>query len=122
VPVVKDADKKTLAEIARLEKLLTQKARSNRLTLEDMEGETIALSNLGAYAVDSFVGVVPPPASAVLAIGNVVKTVVPKNGKATVRKMASLTLSVDHRITNAAYAAQFLNFMKEQLQNPQQLV
>jgi pyruvate dehydrogenase E2 component (dihydrolipoamide acetyltransferase) len=86
VPVVKDADKKGLAEIARIEKLLTEKARGNKLTLEDMEGETIALSNLGAYGIDSFVGIVPPPASTILAVGNVVKTVTPASGGPTVRK------------------------------------
>ncbi|MCX5638575.1 MAG: 2-oxo acid dehydrogenase subunit E2, partial [Planctomycetota bacterium] len=63
VPVIKDADKKTLAEIASQDKLLTEKARSNKLTLTDMEGETIALSNLGVYGVDYFFGIVPPQAS-----------------------------------------------------------
>jgi len=118
VPVIKDADKKTLAEIARLEKSLTEKARSNKLTLDQMEAETIALSNLGAYGMDSFVGIVPPPASTILAIGNVIKTVFPENGKAIVRKMVSLTLAVDHRIVNETYAARFLRFIKEQLQDP----
>jgi len=122
VPVIKDADKKTLAEIGRLEKLLTEKARSNKLTLEDMEAETIALSNLGVYGIDSFVGIVPPPTSTILAVGNVIPTVCPKDGKATVRKMLSLTLAVDHRVINGTYAAQFLNFIKEQLQIPQRLV
>lgn len=122
VPVVKDADKKGLAEIARLEKLLTDKARDNKLTLEEMKGETIALSNLGAYGIDSFFGIVPPSTSTILAVGNVIPTVVPHRGKATVRKLVSLSLAVDQRIINADYAAKFLNLIKEQLQNPQQLV
>ena len=122
VPVIKKADEKTLAEIAGLEKLLMEKALSNKLTLEDMEGETIALSNLGAYGIDSFVGIVPPPTSTILAVGNVVPTVIPKDGKVIRRKMASLSLAVDRRIINEIYAAKFLNFIKEQLQNPQQLV
>ncbi len=122
VPVIRDADKKTLAEIARLEKSLTEKARSNKLTLEQMEGETIALSNLGPYGIDSFFGIVPLPASTILAVGNVIPTPVPKDGKGVVRKMVSLTLAVDRRIIDGACAAQFLNFIKEQLQNPQQLL
>ena len=122
VPVIKSANEKTLAEVARLEKILTEKARSNRLTLEEMEGETIALSNLGAYGIDSFVGIVPPPTSTILAIGNVVPTVIPREGKAVTRKMVSLCLAVDRRVINETYAAQFLNFIKEQLQNPQQLI
>ena len=121
VPVIKNAEKKTLAEIASREKILTEKARSNKLTLTEMEGETIALSNLGAYGIDSFVGIVPPPTSTILAVGNVVPTVIPKDGKAIMRKMVSLTLAVDRRIINEVYAAKFLKFIKEQLQNPQQL-
>jgi len=122
VPVIKDADKITLAEIARLEKLLTEKARSNKLTLEEMQAETIALSNLGAYGIDSFVGIVPPPTSTILAVGNVIPTVVCENGKTVMRKMTSLTLAVDRRVIDEVYAAQFLNFIKEQLQKPQELV
>ena len=122
VPVVKDADKITLAEIARLEKLLTEKARSNKLTLEEMQAETIALSNLGAYGIDSFIGIVPPPTSTILAVGNVVPTVVCEDGKTVMRKMTSLTLAVDRRVIDEVYAAQFLSFIKEQLQKPQELV
>ena len=121
VPVIKDADKKTLAEIARLEITLTEKARSNKLTLEETEGETIALSNLGAYGVDSFFGIVPPPTSTIMAVGNVSKQAVPKAGEAIIRKMATLTLAVDCRVADAAYAAKFLNFIIEQLQNSQQI-
>ena len=122
VPVIKDADKKTLAEIAGLEELLIEKARDNKLTLEEIEGETIALSNLGAYDIESFIGIVPPPASTILAVGNVIRTVVPYEGRPAVRKMVSLTLAVDHQIINGVYAAQFLNFIKDQLQKPQQLM
>jgi pyruvate dehydrogenase E2 component (dihydrolipoamide acetyltransferase) len=122
VPVIKEADRKTLAEIARLEKLLTEKARSNKLTLDEMEGQTIALSNLAAYGIDSFVGIVPPPATAILAVGNVVRTVVPEDGGPQIRKMMSLTLAADNRVASATYAAEFLTLIREQLQNPQTLM
>ena len=122
VPVIKNADKKQLAEIARQEKLFTEKARSNKLTLADIEAETIALSNLGAYGIDSFIAIVPLPASTILAVGNVIKTASPQDGDIVVRKMTSLTLAVDRRIINETYAARFLNFIREQLQNPQQLI
>ncbi|MHC4519524.1 MAG: 2-oxo acid dehydrogenase subunit E2, partial [Planctomycetota bacterium] len=62
VPVIRNADRKMLAEIATEERALTRKARSNKLTLEEIEGETIALSNLGAYGIDTFLGIVPLPA------------------------------------------------------------
>jgi pyruvate dehydrogenase E2 component (dihydrolipoamide acetyltransferase) len=126
VPVIKNANRKSLAEIASQEKLLTEKTRSNKLTLEDMEGETIALSNLGIYGTDSFFGIVPPPASTILSVGNIVRTVCPENNnggpETVVRKTISLALAVDHRVINGAYAAQFLNFITEQLQNPKQLI
>ena len=122
VPVIKDANKKTLAEIAGLEKLLTEKARSNRLTLEEMEGQTIGLSNLGVYGIDSFFAIPAPTTSTILAIGNVLKTVVPEDHKMSMRKMISLSLAVDHKVINGNYAAEFLSFIKERLQNPQQLI
>ncbi|MFZ0034292.1 MAG: 2-oxo acid dehydrogenase subunit E2 [Sedimentisphaerales bacterium] len=122
VPVIKQADKKTLAEIAELEQSLIEKARDNKLTLEEMEGETIALSNLGAYGIDSFFGIVPPQTSAILAVGNVIKEAVPIDNKPAERKMVSLALAVDRRVIEEVYAAEFLNTICEQLQNPQQLV
>jgi pyruvate dehydrogenase E2 component (dihydrolipoamide acetyltransferase) len=122
VPVIKHADKKDLAQIAREEKLLTEKARSNKLTLVEMEGETVALSNLGVYGIDSFLGIVPPPTSIILCVGNVVRTALPAKGQILVRKITGLSLAVDRRIINAVYAAELLNFIIEQLQNPQQLI
>ncbi len=120
VPVLKDADKKTLAEIAGEEQILTDKARSNELSIDDVQGETIALSNLGAYNVDSFIGIVPPPACAILAVGNVIPAFVAKNGKAASRKILTLTLAVDGRIVTQTYAAKFLHLLRKMLQNPAQ--
>lgn len=122
VPVIKAADQMALAEIARMEKSLTNSARSNKLTLEQTEAEAIALSNLGVYGVDSFVPIVPPQAGTILAVGNVIRTATIRNNKSATRKMVSLTLAVDSRIINATYAAQFLSFVTSQLQNPQELV
>ena len=122
VPVVKHADRKTLPEIAREEKRLTDKARDNKLTLEEIEGETIALSNLGAYGTDSFIGIVPPPATTILAVGNVIHTIVPRDGEMAERKIVSLSLAADRRVVDEIYASQFLALIKRQLQNPEQLI
>lgn len=122
VPVVKQADGKTLSEIAREEKLLTDKARDNKLTLEEIEGETIALSNLGAYGTDSFIGIVPPPTATIISIGNVSHTIGPWDGEITERKIVSIFLAADRRVVHEIYAARFLSLIKEQLQNPEQLV
>jgi len=121
VPVVKHADEKTLVEIARLEKTLSEKALSNQLTPKDIQGQTVALSNLGPYGIDSFLAIVPPSASTILAVGNVIRESVPIDGKPTARKMVSLSVAVDHRVINGDYAAQFLSLIKELLQNPRQL-
>ena len=122
VPVIKDAGRKSLPEIAREEKTLTDKARDNKLTLEDIEGETVALSNLGVYGIDSFYGIVPPPASTILSVGNIIRNFLVVDGKPTVRRVLGMSLAVDGKEINEAYAAQFLNFIKEHLQNPQQLM
>lgn len=122
VPVMKKADTKTLAQIAEEEKLLTGKARDNELTLEDMEDETIALSNLGAYDVDSFIGIVPPQATSILTIGNVLRDITPVNAQPQARRTVSFTLAVDHRIVNGNYAARFLNSFIKRLEHPQRII
>ena len=121
VPVVKNADKMSLAEIAEAEKELTYKARDNKLSLEELENETIALSNLGAYDIDTFIGIVPPPASSILAVGNILRQLIAVDGKAANRKIVSLTLAVDHCVINGIYAAQFLRFVKDELENPERI-
>jgi pyruvate dehydrogenase E2 component (dihydrolipoamide acetyltransferase) len=122
VPVLKEADKKTLGQIAEEEKLLTDKARSNQLTIEDVQGETIGLSNLGAYNVDSFIGIVPPPASVIIAVGNVIPSVVVRDGEVVMRKMVSLNLAVDRTVISEVYAARFLDRLKQLLEEPQLII
>jgi pyruvate dehydrogenase E2 component (dihydrolipoamide acetyltransferase) len=122
VPVIKNAQDKSLAAIAREEKRLTDKARSNRLTLEDLEDLTIGLSNLGAYDIDSFIGIVPPPVSTILAAGKINLAAVPQDGRVGVRRLMSLSLTVDHRVIHGEYAARFLQFLTEQLKDPERLI
>jgi pyruvate dehydrogenase E2 component (dihydrolipoamide acetyltransferase) len=122
VPVIQQAQKQSLAEIARQEKQLTDRARSNKLTLRDLEGETIALSNLGAFDIDTFLGIVPPPVSTILTAGKVLATAAPWNGHVIVRKMVSLSLAVDHRVVDGAYAARFLQSLAQKLEDPERLM
>lgn len=122
VPVVKEADKKTLAQIATLEKELTDKARSNKLTLDEISGETIGLSNLGVYDIDSFIGIVPPPATTILNVGNTLRTAVPKDGQILIRKITDLTIAVDSRVVPDPYAAKFLARIGDLLRGPKQLI
>lgn len=122
VPVVRYTEGLSLAEIAREEKVLTDRARSNKLTLEDIEGETIALSNLGAYDIDSFQAIVPPQISAILAAGKIIPTAVPQEDGPVVRKLVSLSLTADQRVIPADYAARFLTCLAEQLVDPERLI
>lgn len=122
VPVVKEADKKTLAKIATLEKELTDKARSNKLTLDEITGETIGLSNLGVYDIDSFIGIVPPPATTILNVGNTLRTAVPVEGKVVIRKITDLTIAVDSKVVPDPYAAKFLARIAELVQGSKQLI
>ena len=92
VPVIRNADKLTLAETAQIEKDLTEKARDNKLTLEHIEGETIALSNLGPYGIDSFIAIVPPQTSTIFTVGNAAQRIVPRNGNIEKRRIVTLTI------------------------------
>ena len=122
VPIVKAAESKSLAEIAREEKRLTAGARSNTLTLADLEGESIAMSNLGAYDIDTFVGIVPPPATSILSVGKVHTALAARDGQFLQRRVVSLSVAADQRVVDSAYAARFLDLIVTQLSQPERLV
>ncbi|MBA7653046.1 Dihydrolipoyllysine-residue acetyltransferase component of pyruvate dehydrogenase complex [subsurface metagenome] len=117
VPVVKNANKKDATAIARETGALIEKANSNKLLLTDLEGGCITISNLGAFGAESFIPIVMPGQCSILGIGQITDTCVPNNGDIIVRKLMSMTLSVDHRIANGAYAARFLDFVKKLLED-----
>ncbi|MDO8304142.1 MAG: 2-oxo acid dehydrogenase subunit E2 [Sedimentisphaerales bacterium] len=121
VPVVKNAHKKTLVEIAVDTQLLTDKARSNVLTLADLKGACITLSNLGVYEIESFYAVSPPGQCSIVAVGKTIDTCIPKDGGFVNRKMMMITLAADYKVVTATCAAAFLNCIIDQLQNPDSL-
>jgi pyruvate dehydrogenase E2 component (dihydrolipoamide acetyltransferase) len=120
-PIVKDADKKTIVEIARYTKQLAERAKDNQLTPEDLEGGCITVSNLGSYGIDSFIPIVVPGQCSILGIGRIKDVCIPDDDHLGVRKIMSITLSVDHKVANGAYAAQFLDFVKKTLEAPDEL-
>jgi pyruvate dehydrogenase E2 component (dihydrolipoamide acetyltransferase) len=122
VPVIKDAHKMGVAQIAARSEVLTQKARSNQLTVDEMTGACMTLSNLGVFGIDSFIAVTSPGQPTVLAIGNIAKVPVAGKDGTVVRRKLDLTLSVDHQVINGDYAARFLSFMAELLEHPQSLI
>lgn len=117
-PIVKDANKKTLAEIAGYTKQLVDKAQNNQLMPEDLECGCITISNLGSLGIDSFIPIVVPGQCSIMGIGRIKDACMPDDDHLNIRKIMTLTLSVDHKVANGAYAAQFLDFVKKALEDP----
>jgi pyruvate dehydrogenase E2 component (dihydrolipoamide acetyltransferase) len=122
VPVIKDADQKSLTRIARELQVFREKARQRRFSADDLAGGTFTISNLGMYGIDQFNAIVNPPQSAILAVGTVIKTPVglPDN-TIIVRPMLNLTLTIDHRVMDGVQGAKFLTEIKECLEKPDSL-
>ena len=116
-PIVKDVNKKDVKQIARDSQALIEKARNNKLTPTDLEGGCITVSNLGPFGIESFIPIVVPGQCSILGIGKIIDTCVPDDGNILVRKLMGMTLSVDHKVTNGAYAAQFLDFVRKFLED-----
>ncbi len=112
-PVVKDADKKPLAQVGREIRELARKAREGRLSMEDVRGGTFTITNLGVFGIDAFTPIVNHPQVAILAFGRVAERPVVMEGRLEVRKTAWLTLSFDHRAVDGGPAARFLMAVKE---------
>jgi len=116
-PIVKDVNKKDVRQIALDSQALIERARSNKLAPTDVEGGCITVSNLGAFGIDNFIPIVVPGQCSILGIGQISETCVPDNGNIMVRKLMNMTLSVDHKVANGAYAAQFLDFVRKILED-----
>jgi pyruvate dehydrogenase E2 component (dihydrolipoamide acetyltransferase) len=118
VPVLRDADKRGILDIAREAKRLAEAARTNKLKPEDLSGGTFTISNLGGFGVDSFTAVINPPESAILAVGTITPTPAVVDGQVVVRDRMKVTLSSDHRALDGAVAARFLQEVKRLLEEP----
>lgn len=118
VPVLRDADRKPLAQIAAERSELVEKARTGRLIPDDLAGGTFTLTNLGMYRVDSFQAILNPPQSAILAVGRIVERPAVIDGGLAVRPACVLTLSCDHRVLDGVSGAQFLGRVAELIEEP----
>ncbi|MDH7595055.1 MAG: dihydrolipoamide acetyltransferase family protein [Candidatus Bathyarchaeia archaeon] len=116
VPVIHNADQKTVTEIASELKELATKAREGKLTKEDVTGGTFTITNLGMYGVDLFTPIINPPEAAILGVGRVVNKPVVEGKEIVVKPIMILSLSYDHRIVDGAPAAQFLQEIKKILE------
>jgi pyruvate dehydrogenase E2 component (dihydrolipoamide acetyltransferase) len=121
--VQRDTDKSTLSTIARDNKEMIGRAREGKITREDMDGSTFTVSNLGAFDVDHFIAIINPPDAAILAVGSARKVpVVTEEGDLAVGTRMKATISADHRVTDGAEAAQFLQAFKGLLEEPLRLL
>ena len=116
VPVIRDADRLSLSELATESRQLVEKAHSKKLFPLDYEGGTFTVSNLGMLGVDSFVAIINPPQCAILAVGRVAPRVITDGDGIEIKSMMTATLSADHRIVDGAIAARFLQQLKQLLE------
>jgi pyruvate dehydrogenase E2 component (dihydrolipoamide acetyltransferase) len=118
VPVIRDADRKSVGAIAREARELAERARAGRLRPEEYTGGTFTISNLGMFGVEQFNAVINPPEAAILAVGAIVREPAEHQGQIALRDRLKLTLSIDHRALDGATGARFLQELKKLLEQP----
>ena len=118
VPVVRNADLKSLRRISAEARALASRARENKLGPDDISGGTFTVSNLGMYGIEEFQAVINQPEAAILAVGAIEQKPVVEDGQVVVGNRMRLTLSADHRVLYGADAAQFLRELKRLLEEP----
>jgi pyruvate dehydrogenase E2 component (dihydrolipoamide acetyltransferase) len=117
-PVVRNADRKGLAQIAGETRELAERARNRDLDPEEFEGATFTTSNLGMFGIEEFTAIINPPNGAILAIGEIRDTPVVEDGEVVPGKRMKVTLSCDHRVVDGAVGARFLDTVREYLEEP----
>lgn len=118
VPVVRDADRKTLAELARDVVQVAEAARAGKLTVEQMRGGTFTITNIGSIGGIAFTPIINWPEVAILGVGRIQERPVLKDGALAVHKKLPVALTFDHRLTDGAQAARFVNDIIQYLENP----
>jgi pyruvate dehydrogenase E2 component (dihydrolipoamide acetyltransferase) len=116
--VVKDTDQKPLRVISSEIKAMAARAREGKVKPEDVDGSTFSTSNLGMYDVEEFIAIINPPEAAILAIASAKETPVVENGQIKVGWRMKATISVDHRVSDGAEAAQFMQALAKYLEEP----
>jgi pyruvate dehydrogenase E2 component (dihydrolipoamide acetyltransferase) len=122
VPVVRDADQKSLTQVAREARELIGRAREGTLSADELGGGTFTVSNLGMFGIDQFTAVINPPEAAILAVGAALAEPVASDDGVVVHRRMRLILSIDHRPLDGATGARFLAQLKQVLEHPLQIV
>jgi pyruvate dehydrogenase E2 component (dihydrolipoamide acetyltransferase) len=118
VPVIRDADHKSVSVIAAEAHALAQRARAGKLSPDEFSGGTFTISNLGMFGIDHFTAIINPPEAAILAVGAARKEPVVRDGQLAVGTTMKLTLSIDHRVLDGATATTFLRELTGLLEHP----
>ena len=118
VPVLNFADQMTLTQIGGHVKDLAGKARNKKLQPSEMEGSTFTVSNLGMFGITEFTSIINQPNSAILSVGAIIEKPIVKSGQIVVGNTMTVTLACDHRTVDGATGAQFLQTLKQYLENP----
>lgn len=118
VPVLKFADQMSFAQINTSVKELAQKARDKKLKPEEMEGSTFTVSNLGMFGIKEFTSIINQPNSSILSVGAIIEKPVVKNGQIVVGNTMTITMANDHRTVDGATGAQFLQTLRQYIENP----
>jgi pyruvate dehydrogenase E2 component (dihydrolipoamide acetyltransferase) len=118
VPVVREADRKTVIEIAASLRELTERARSGKSLPDDLTGGTFTITNLGMYGIDAFTPIINSPECAILGVGRLRETPVVYEGSVSVRPVVVLSLTFDHRLVDGAPAARFLQHISQLTEQP----
>jgi pyruvate dehydrogenase E2 component (dihydrolipoamide acetyltransferase) len=122
VPVIRQANAKSLAEIARLRNDYAKRAQEGKISLDEMRGSSITLTNLGMFGIDQFNAIINPSESSILAVGRITDKPVVHQGQIVIRPRMNLTLSIDHRVLDGVSGSQFLGRIKELIENPMLLI
>lgn len=117
VPVIRNTDRKGLDEIQAETAEYAEKARSGKISPDQLKGGTFTISNMGMMNLENFIAIVNPGESAILAVSSTVPTPVVVDGEITVRNMMKVTLSCDHRVIDGALGAEFVNALKNKLED-----
>jgi pyruvate dehydrogenase E2 component (dihydrolipoamide acetyltransferase) len=120
--VCKDADQKSLRQISIEVKDMAGRVRAGKVKPEDIEGSTFSISNLGMYDVEHFIAIINPPEAAILAVGSALEVPVVENGEIKPGWRMKATISVDHRVSDGAEAAQFMQALAKYLEEPLRLM
>jgi pyruvate dehydrogenase E2 component (dihydrolipoamide acetyltransferase) len=120
--VCRDADRKPLRQIAIEVRRMVGRAREGKVRPDDIEGSTFSVSNLGMFDVENFIAIINPPEAAILAVGSAREVPIVKEGEIKPGMRMRATISVDHRVSDGAEAAQFLQVLSLYIEEPLRLL